>query len=428
MNKFKKIIILLILVLSLTGCAKNLTDDKNNVVKIDSTGQNLVENILCQPTDEEAIKLYEENGVDLKDLPKCTEFHITSGGYEGIWTTVFVKPLAWLIIKIGQLVNNYGLSIIIITLALRLIMMPVTKKTAMQSENMKSARPELERLEAKYRDRNSQEEMMMKSQEMLAIYKKYKINPMSGCIFALIQIPLFFAFYESMNRLPVIFEGEFLGFNLGMSPLMALKIGQLVNNYGLSIIIITLALRLIMMPVTKKTAMQSENMKSARPELERLEAKYRDRNSQEEMMMKSQEMLAIYKKYKINPMSGCIFALIQIPLFFAFYESMNRLPVIFEGEFLGFNLGMSPLMALKNGQWQYLVLVILVVLVTYFSFKLNKTASMNAEQDKSMALTTNIMVVFIGITSFSISTSIALYWIFNSGFTIIQNLLVKRGK
>lgn len=304
MNKFKKIIILLILVLSLTGCAKNLTDEKNNVVKIDSTGQNLVENILCQPTDEEAIKLYEENGVDLKDLPKCTEFHITSGGYEGIWTTVFVKPLAWLIIKIGQLVNNYGLSIIIITLALRLIMMPVTKKTAMQSENMKSARPELERLEAKYRDRNSQEEMMMKSQEMLAIYKKYNINPMSGCIFALIQIPLFFAFYESMNRLPVIFEGEFLGFNLGMSPLMALK----------------------------------------------------------------------------------------------------------------------------NGQWQYLVLVILVVLVTYFSFKLNKTASMNAEQDKSMALTTNIMVVFIGITSFSISTSIALYWIFNSGFTIIQNLLVKRGK
>ena len=191
---------------------------------------------------------------------------------------------------------------------------------------------------------------------------------------------------------------------------------------------ITLALRLAMMPVTKKTAMQSENMKSARPELERLETKYRNRNSQEDMMMKSQEMLAIYKKYNINPMSGCVFALIQIPLFFAFYESMNRLPVIFEGSFLGLNLGMSPLTALKNGEWYYLILVILVVLVTHFSFKLNKTASMNAEQDKSMAMTTNIMVVFIGITSFSISTSIALYWIFNSGFTIFQNLLVKRGK
>ena len=147
------------------------------------------------------------------------------------------------------------------------------------------------------------------------------------------------------------------------------------------------------------------------------------------MMMKSQEMLAIYKKYNISPMSGCIFALIQIPLFFAFYESMNRLPVIFEGTFLKiFNLGTSPLNAIQNGKWYYLVLVILVAVVTYFSFKLNKTASMNSDQAKSMKMTTNIMLVFIIFASFSISTSIALYWIFNSGFTIIQNLLVKRGK
>lgn len=304
MNRFKKLIILPVLLLLLTGCAKTLTDEKKKVVQLESTGQSLVENILCQPTNEDAIKLYEANGVDIKSLPKCTDYHITSGGYEGIWTTIFIKPLAWVIIKLGQLVKNYGLAIIIITLGLRLAMMPVTKKTAMQSENMKSARPELERLEDKYRNRTSQEDMMMKSQEMLAIYKKYNINPMSGCVFALIQIPLFFAFYESMNRLPAIFEGSFLGLNLGMSPLTALK----------------------------------------------------------------------------------------------------------------------------NGEWHYLILVILVVLVTYFSFKLNKTASMNAEQEKSMTLTTNIMVVFIGITSLNISTSIALYWIFNSGFTIFQNLLVKRGK
>ena len=182
------------------------------------------------------------------------------------------------------------------------------------------------------------------------------------------------------------------------------------------------------MPVTKKTAMQSENMKKAQPELEKLEKKYRDCTSQQEMMMKSQEMLAIYKKYNINPMAGCVFALIQIPLFFAFYESMNRLPVIFEGKFLGLNLGMSPLTAMKAGQWYYIILVILVVAVTYFSFKMNQTASMGSEQEKSMKMTTNIMIVFISIASFSISTSIALYWIFNSGFTIFQNLLVKRGK
>ena len=304
MNKFKKLTILAMSVFLLTGCAKNLTDENKKVVKIDETGQSLVSNILCQPTDSKAIELYEKYNVDIKSLPKCNEFKITSGGYEGIWNTIFVKPLAWVIIKLGGLVKNYGLAIIIITLALRLAVMPVTKKTAMQSENMKKAQPELEKLEKKYRDCTSQQEMMMKSQEMLAIYKKYNINPMAGCVFVLIQIPLFFAFYESMNRLPVIFEGKFLGLNLGMSPLTAMKAGQ----------------------------------------------------------------------------------------------------------------------------WYYIILVILVVAVTYFSFKMNQTASMGAEQEKSMKMTTNIMIVFISIASFSISTSIALYWIFNSGFTIFQNLLVKRGK
>lgn len=304
MNKFKKLTILAMSVFLLTGCAKNLTDENKKVVKIDETGQSLVSNILCQPTDSKAIELYEKYNVDIKSLPKCNEFKITSGGYEGIWNTIFVKPLAWVIIKLGGLVKNYGLAIIIITLALRLAVMPVTKKTAMQSENMKKAQPELEKLEKKYRDCTSQQEMMMKSQEMLAIYKKYNINPMAGCVFALIQIPLFFAFYESMNRLPVIFEGKFLGLNLGMSPLTAMKAGQ----------------------------------------------------------------------------------------------------------------------------WYYIILVILVVAVTYFSFKMNQTASMGSEQEKSMKMTTNIMIVFISIASFSISTSITLYWIFNSGFTIFQNLLVKRGK
>ena len=226
MNKFKKLTILAMSVFLLTGCAKNLTDENKKVVKIDETGQSLVSNILCQPTDSKAIELYEKYNVDIKSLPKCNEFKITSGGYEGIWNTIFVKPLAWVIIKLGGLVKNYGLAIIIITLALRLAVMPVTKKTAMQSENMKKAQPELEKLEKKYRDCTSQQEMMMKSQEMLAIYKKYNINPMAGCVFALIQIPLFFAFYESMNRLPVIFEGKFLGLNLGMSPLTAMKAGQ----------------------------------------------------------------------------------------------------------------------------------------------------------------------------------------------------------
>jgi len=184
----------------------------------------------------------------------------------------------------------------------------------------------------------------------------------------------------------------------------------------------------VLYPVTKKTEIQSEMMKEAQPELQKLEKKYANKTDQESQMQKSQEMMMIYKKHNINPLSGCLFSLIQIPLFFAFYEALNRLPVIFEGKLLCFDLGITPSIALSKGYYWYIIIVILVGLATYFSFKLNKTASMSSEQEKQMKFMSIFSVGLIFIMSFNVSIAIALYWIFNSGFTILQNLLVKRGK
>ena len=303
-NKTIKILGTILIAISLTGCTKYIKEE-TKTVQNPETGQNLVQNILCQPENETTRKIYEEHEIEINNLPKCSEFKITSNGYDGsLWTTIFVKPLAFLIIKIGQIVKNYGLSVIIITILIRLALYPITKKTAMQSENMKKAQPKLEKLEQKYKDKTDQESMMQKSQEMMLIYKE--------------------------------------------------------NN--------------------------------------------------------------------INPLSGCIFSLIQIPLFFAFLEALNRLPAIFEENFLGIQLGTSPMTALKNGQWYYLIFVILVVLATFFSFKLNQTASMNKDQEQQMKMMMNMSIVFIGIASITMSTGIEIYWIINNGFTIVQNLLVKRRK
>lgn len=304
--KNKKIIIILLLFIciSMTGCTKLLKDDKNKAVTNPETGQSLASNILCKPKAKKTLELYKKYDINVDKLQTCSEFKVTSGGYEGIWTTIFVKPLAWVIIKLGLLTKNYGFAIILITLLIRIIMIPVTKKTAMQSENMQKAKPELDRLENKYKNKTDQESMMQKSQEMLMIYKKYDINPMSGCLFSLIQIPLFFAFYEAMNRLPAIFEEVF------------------------------------------------------------------------------------------GP----------------------------------FQLGTSPLVAIKSGHYYYLIFVIAVIVVTYLSFKLNSGAAMSGDQAKQMKTMTNVMVIFISIMSFTISTGIALYWIVNSGFTVLQNLYVKRSK
>ena len=233
-NKIKILLILFLLLLT-TGCTKTLTDNNKKPVKNELTGQTLTENILCQPTNKETSKIYTDNGVNIKKLPECKNFKITSGKYEGLWTAILVKPLAFILLVLGRTLKNYGISVIVISLAIRLIAFPLTRKTAMQSELMKKAQPELNKLKKKYDGKTDQESMIKQNQEMMAIYQKYNINPMAGCLFALIQLPIFIAFFEAIQRTPVIFEDKFLGLQLGTTPAIGIgtkafyKSGKLKN-------------------------------------------------------------------------------------------------------------------------------------------------------------------------------------------------------
>ncbi len=317
LKKIGKILVVFLLVFLLTGCTKTLKKEVTNddgketseIVKYDSgenaTGQSLTENIICKPTEQELIDLYEESGKDLSDLTDCKDFVPSISSDEGLWDNIFIKPLAWLILKLGYLVKNFGLAVILAALAIRLILYPVTKKTAMQSENMKRAQPELQKLEKKYANKT---------------------------------------------------------------------------------------------------------------------------DDQQAMMQKSQEMMAIYKKYNISLFSGCLIAVVQLPLFIAFLEAINRTPAIFEGTFLGLQLGTTPWFALSNGEFWYLIIPIIVFLVTLFSFKFTRkdVADDSNPAAGSTKIMMNAMVVIITISSLQLSTAIGIYWITSSLFTIIQNLLVAR--
>ena len=218
MKNKKRIIIVLLLLLLTTGCTKQLTDSNNKPVKNETTGQTLTENIICKPTNKETYNIYKENKIKVDKLPDCEEFKITDGKYESLWNSFIVKPMAFLIIFLGKFVKNYGLSVIIISLLIRLIAYPVTKKTAMQSELMQKAQPELTRIQKKYANKQDEESMMKQNQEMLAVYQKYNINPIGGCLFSFLQLPIFIAFFEALQRTPVIFEDKFLGLQSGTTP------------------------------------------------------------------------------------------------------------------------------------------------------------------------------------------------------------------
>ncbi len=299
-NKLKVVLLIFVLLLT-TGCATTLVDKDKQPVRNEETGQALTENILCKPTSKTTIKIYKENGVKVDKLPDCDKFKITSGKYEGLWTSFLIKPLAFVILFIGKYVKSFALAVIIVSLAIRFIAYPVTKKTALQSELLKKANPELERLKKKYEGKTDQESMMKQSQEMMLIYKKYNISPMSGCLFSFLQLPLFIAFFEAINRVPAIFEDTFLGLQLGTTPVI---------GFGTSAI------------------------------------------------------------------------------------------------------------------WIYLILVVLIGLTTYLSFKMNATADMNSSMKSMPYMMTGLIV----ITGLFMPAALGIYWITSNLFTIVQNILVKRSK
>ena len=305
-----KIGILVFMIFSLTACGNsNYITDDGTPVEFEKTGQILQKDILCKPEDEDLDALYQEYGEQTKinydDLPLCSEFSLSSNEADGIWEGIFVKPLSWLILKLGYLVNSFGLSVILIGLAIRLILMPISRKTMRQSSNMKKAQPEITRIEKKYAGKTDNESMLAKSQEMMLVYKKYNISPFGSCLLAFIQLPLFFAFLQAINRTPAIFEDTFLGLTLGQTPMKGL---------------------------------------------------------------------------------------------------------------------------FEYHQWAYIIIIALIILTTYLSFRnsMSTTQTGNQDMERQMQFIFKFMIIMISVASLYLSTAIALYWIATNGFVVLQNFIFKK--
>ena len=94
-------------------------------------------------------------------------------------------------------------------------------------------------------------------------------------------------------------------------------------------------------------------------------------------MLKSQETMAVYKKYKVNPVAGCLIAFIQLPLFFGFLQAINRVPAIFEDSLFKMKLGMTPWIGISKGNYIYIVLLVLIVVkkfqfIRFMLYNINK--------------------------------------------------------
>ncbi len=107
------------------------------------------------------------------------------------WFRWFEKPFLWLLNNIFEIVGNFGVAIIILTIIVRAVMFPIAQKQFASMAAMKAIQPKMKALQERYKD-----DKLKQQQEMQKLFREEKVNPLAGCLPLLLQIPIFFALYK----------------------------------------------------------------------------------------------------------------------------------------------------------------------------------------------------------------------------------------
>lgn len=141
------------------------------------------------------------------------------------WFYFLTKPFFFLLDWIKGIVGNFGIAILIATVLVKLAVFPLANKSYASMSKMKKLQPEMERLKKEY-----PEDKMKQQQEMMALYKREKVSPLSGCLPVVVQIPIFFALYKVILTSIELRHAPFFGW---VQDLSAPDPTSLFNLFGL---------------------------------------------------------------------------------------------------------------------------------------------------------------------------------------------------
>ena len=140
-------------------------------------------------------------------LAGCTQTNapITTES-EGFWNQYIVYPLSWFIVKVAEFAGgSFGLSIIIVTIIIRLIILPLMIKQIKSSKAMQVVQPELKALKEKYSSKDQKTQQKLQ-QETMQLFQKHNVNPLAGCLPLVVQMPILIGIYHAIMRTPQLQE------------------------------------------------------------------------------------------------------------------------------------------------------------------------------------------------------------------------------
>jgi YidC/Oxa1 family membrane protein insertase len=222
-----------------------------------------------------------------------------------------------------------------------------------------------------------------------------------------------------------------------------------IPSYAGAITLLTLAVMIVLSPLTVKSTRNMLQMQRLQPELKKIQQKYK--NDKQKL---NEEMMAFYKEHKVNPLAGCIPMVLQMPVFIVMYRVIHGLNSMSHGVpkpkyispstalykslvehhgkmvSFGLDLGNSASKALKTGfitGLPFLILVVLVVITQYFQTKQMTARNPQAAAANPQAqMMTRVMPLFFGFISYPIPAGVNVYFLVSALFRIVQQELMYR--
>jgi YidC/Oxa1 family membrane protein insertase len=228
---------------------------------------------------------------------------------------------------------------------------------------------------------------------------------------------------------------------------------SIIPSYGLAIILLTLSVRVLLLPLSIKQTRSMREMQVIQPEIKRIQKKYKgDRQKM------NQEVMALYKEHGVNPLGGCAPLLLQMPVFIALFYVIRR-PLEYLGDtalkadltthalsvhqFLGLRLDCSPQQVLSGEHSSisgitepcsgggilpfipYLLLILFMGATTFYQQKqMQASRGTGDPQQQQMQTFMKIMPVILVVFGFSFPTGVVLYWITTNAWTIVQQRIM----
>jgi len=204
---------------------------------------------------------------------------------------------------------------------------------------------------------------------------------------------------------------------------------KVVHNWGIAIILLSLAVYLLLYPLTLKQMRSMKEMQILQPKIQELQKLYKD-NPQK----LNKEIMELYREHKVNPLSGCLPLILQMPIFFALYQSLMRTVALKGASFLWIKDLSEPdrLIVLKNSLpllgRDINLLPILMMIGMFIQQKITMVNSGSSEANEQQKVMLIVFPLIFGIIFYNMPAGLVLYWFVNSMLMLVAQVRTKVSK